>query len=58
MYFDDDGNLVAIRMNNWKFVFMEQRAEGTLRIWMEPFTVAPNAERRSTCAPTHSSGPT
>jgi arylsulfatase len=39
MYFDDDGNLVAVRMNNWKFVFMEQRAEGTLRIWMEPFTV-------------------
>ncbi|MQQ99594.1 arylsulfatase [Glaciimonas soli] len=39
MYFDDDGNLVAIRMNNWKFVFMEQRVEGTLKIWMEPFVV-------------------
>ena len=39
MYFDDDGNLVAVRTNNWKFVFMEQRCEGTLRIWMEPFTV-------------------
>jgi arylsulfatase len=39
IYFDDDGNLVAVRMNNWKFVFLEQRCEGTLRIWMEPFTV-------------------
>lgn len=39
MYFDDDGNLVALRMGNWKIIFMEQRAEGTLRIWMEPLTV-------------------
>ena len=39
VYFDDDGNLVALRMGNWKFVFMEQRCEGTLKIWMEPFTV-------------------
>jgi arylsulfatase len=38
IYFDDDGNLVAIRFDNWKVVFMEQRAEGTLRIWAEPFT--------------------
>ncbi len=39
VYFDDDGNLVAVRSGNWKAVFMEQRCEGTLRIWMEPFTV-------------------
>jgi len=39
MYFDDDSNLVAVRMKNWKFVFMEQRTEGTLKIWMDPFTV-------------------
>jgi arylsulfatase A-like enzyme len=39
VYFDDDGNLVAIRMNNWKAVFMEQRATGTLELWAEPFTV-------------------
>jgi len=38
IYFDDDGNLVAMRYNNWKMVFMEQRCEGTLRIWAEPFT--------------------
>ncbi|HTT24249.1 MAG TPA: hypothetical protein VMG82_35320 [Candidatus Sulfotelmatobacter sp.] len=39
VYFDDDGNLVALRFDNWKVVFMEQRCEGTLRIWAEPFTV-------------------
>jgi arylsulfatase A-like enzyme len=38
IYFDDDGNLVALRAGNWKTVFMEQRCEGTLRIWMDPFT--------------------
>jgi len=38
IYFDDDGNLVALRFDNWKVVFMEQRCQGTLRIWMEPFT--------------------
>jgi len=38
VYFDDDGNLVALRYNNWKMVFMEQRAQGTLRVWAEPFT--------------------
>ena len=39
VYFDDDGNLVALRAGNWKIVFMEQRVPGTLRIWAEPFTV-------------------
>src|SRR5271163_2253090 len=38
IYFDDDGNLVALRYDNWKLVFMEQRSPGTLRIWAEPFT--------------------
>ena len=38
IYFDDDGNLVAVRVGNWKAVFMEQRCPGTLRIWAEPFT--------------------
>jgi arylsulfatase len=37
IYFDDDGNLVALRYDNWKIVFMEQRARGTLAIWAEPF---------------------
>jgi len=38
VYFDDDGNLVALRYDNWKCVFMEQRAKGTLQVWAEPFT--------------------
>jgi arylsulfatase A-like enzyme len=37
-YFNDDGDLVAMRYENWKVVFEEQRAQGTLRIWAEPFT--------------------
>ena len=37
-YFNDDGQLVAMRYENWKFVFCEQRVEGTLRVWSEPFT--------------------
>jgi len=37
LYFDDDGALVGLRYDNWKLVFMEQRMEGTLRIWQEPF---------------------
>jgi arylsulfatase len=39
IYFDDDGNLVALRVGNWKSVFMEQRRQGTLELWAEPFTV-------------------
>ena len=37
VYFNDDGDIVALRFDNWKVVFMEQRVEGTLRIWAEPF---------------------
>jgi arylsulfatase len=37
-YFNDDGDLVSLRYENWKVVFMEQRAPGTLRVWAEPFT--------------------
>ena len=36
-YFSDDGDLTSLRYDNWKIVFMEQRAQGTLRIWAEPF---------------------
>ncbi|MBB5867967.1 arylsulfatase [Allocatelliglobosispora scoriae] len=38
-YFSDDGDLVALRFDNWKVVFMEQRCQGTMQIWAEPFTV-------------------
>jgi arylsulfatase A-like enzyme len=37
IYFSDDGDLVGLRFDNWKVVFMEQRTEGTLRVWSEPF---------------------
>ncbi len=36
-YFSDDGDVLAIRFDNWKVVFMEQRVQGTLQIWAEPF---------------------
>jgi arylsulfatase len=36
-YFSDDGDLVGLRYDNWKFVFMEQREPGTCQIWAEPF---------------------
>ncbi len=38
IYFSDDGDLVGLRYDNWKIVFAEQRATGTIQIWMEPFT--------------------
>jgi arylsulfatase len=36
-YFSDDGDLTALRYNAWKMIFMEQRVEGTLQAWAEPF---------------------
>ena len=38
LYFSDDGDLLGLRYENWKFVFTEQRCQGTLAIWTEPFT--------------------
>lgn len=38
VYISDDGDILALRYDNWKFVFMEQRCPGTMRIWAEPFT--------------------
>ncbi|MGH9575989.1 MAG: sulfatase-like hydrolase/transferase, partial [Terriglobales bacterium] len=35
-YFSDDGSLVALRYNQWKLVFAEQREHG-LNVWQEPF---------------------
>ena len=37
VYFSDDGDLLALRFDNWKVVFMEQRRQGTLELWAEPF---------------------
>jgi len=36
-YFSDDGDLTALRYADWKLIFMEQKAPGTFRVWMEPF---------------------
>jgi arylsulfatase A-like enzyme len=38
IYFNDDGDLVALRYDNWKLVFEQQEAQGTLFIWANPFT--------------------
>ena len=37
-YSDDDGLLVAMRQGDYKYVFSEQRKEGTMALWAEPFT--------------------
>jgi arylsulfatase len=37
-YFSDDGDLTALRYQDWKIIFLEQRATGTLQVWAEPFT--------------------
>jgi arylsulfatase A-like enzyme len=37
VYYSDDGDVLALRFDNWKVVFMEQRMQGTMGIWGEPF---------------------
>ncbi|SHG13557.1 arylsulfatase [Flavobacterium johnsoniae] len=37
-YTDDDGLLVGLREGDYKYVFAEQRLEGTMGVWAEPFT--------------------
>jgi arylsulfatase A-like enzyme len=37
-YFNDDGDLVAMRYDDWKIVFQEQRAPGGFAVWANPFT--------------------
>ena len=37
-YSDDNGLLVGMRKGDWKYVFSEQRKEGTMAVWAEPFT--------------------
>ncbi|MFO0955970.1 MAG: arylsulfatase [Isosphaeraceae bacterium] len=38
IYCNDDQQVTGLRYDNWKLVFMEQRARGTLQVWAEPFT--------------------
>jgi len=35
-YFSDDGDLQALRYDNWKVVFGQQRAQGTMLVCSEP----------------------
>ncbi len=37
IYWTDDGSVAALRYDNWKITYLEQKAEG-LHVWQEPFT--------------------
>jgi arylsulfatase len=37
-YFSDTGDLTALRYQDWKMIFMEQKERETLRAWIEPWT--------------------
>jgi arylsulfatase A-like enzyme len=37
IYINDDQQVTGLRYDNWKIAFMEQRVQGTLQIWAEPF---------------------
>ena len=56
-YFSDDGDLVAFRFDNWKFVFMQQRVAGRLRCGASRSS-PPVSRTSTTCVPTRSSAPT
>ena len=36
IYFTDDGNVAALRYENWKITFLKQNAHG-MHVWFEPF---------------------
>lgn len=38
-YFSDDGDLFAVRYDNWKFMFLEQPARGKYEVWSDPYKV-------------------
>ena len=41
LYWNDDGQLTAVRVNDWKMVFLEQRSKGR-SVWREPFSATAN----------------
>ena len=57
IYWNDDGQLVAVRYNEWKAVFLEQNNEG-MGVWQGQFTNLRIRQNFSTCAPIPSSGVT
>ena len=50
LYWSDDGDLMALRVNQYKIVFSEQRAKG-IQAWREPLSQMRLLEKSSTCAP-------
>ena len=54
LYWSDDGDLMAMRVGNWKCTFIEQRAQG-LGVWGEPL-VAMRIRTCTTCGATRSNG--
>jgi len=38
VYWTDDGNVAALRYNNWKITFMRQNAHG-IHVWQKPYEV-------------------
>jgi arylsulfatase len=36
IYFTDEGDVAALRYDNFKIAFLEQRCQGTLQIWADP----------------------
>ncbi len=37
-YFGDEGQFLGVRHGRWKMVFAEQRTEGGIDVWINPFT--------------------
>jgi arylsulfatase len=37
-YFSDTGDLTALRYEDWKIIFLQQKTMGTLAVWMDPWT--------------------
>jgi len=37
-YFSDTGDLTALRYDDWKIIFLQQKTMGTLAVWMDPWT--------------------
>ena len=57
-YVSDDGDLTALRYDNWKFVFLEQRATGHPAASGRSPTPSFGCRRSSTCGQTPTNGPT
>ena len=55
LYWSDDGDLMALRVGNWKATFMEQRAHG-LGVWAEAARCRCASRSSTTCAAIRSSG--